>query len=118
MTTFADYLECVADEPIICVVIGKLEWDDYWDDDWDDDWNSVSVPNYRDIPKGQVLPWSEGRKWLEFKTSYGFGSPKQPAVYCYTENYVIFMTQYDGATSASAVPRNPINIMPEMPGGG
>lgn len=109
METFADYLESIVEEPIIYIVIGEMGGIG--------DFGSDDVPDYDKIPKGQVLSWENGRKWLAFQTSYEHGAPKQPAVYCYTENYVVFMSQHDGATEAWAIPRNPIDIMPEMPGG-
>lgn len=48
----------------------------------------------------------------------GYGSPECYAVYIWTSHRVIWVTQYDGATSLDSAPRNPIACMPDMPGGG
>ena len=104
MTRFADDIEKFAPEPILWVVIGRCR--------------GTKIPKRKSMPKYKVLDWSEGRKWLDFETEYGYGAPKQPAIYVYTEHYVIGIDQYDGATSLFAVPRYPVNCKPQMLGGG
>ena len=108
MRTFADHLEEVANEPILYAVIGEMGWGDY---------NSEGVPNYSEQPKNELLKWEDARKWLDYETDYGYGAPKQNAVYCWTENWIVFMWQYDGATGADRIPRNPVACIPTMPGG-
>lgn len=104
MTILANDIEKFAPEPILFVVIGECE--------------GAKIPKRKSMPKYKVLDWSEGRQWLDFETEYGYGAPKQPALYAYTQNYVIGISQYDGATSFFFIPRNPIPCKPDMPGGG
>ena len=106
--TVAEYLEETADEPILFAVIGEMGWGDY---------ASEAVPNYEKQPKGKVLTWEDARPWLDYETDYGYGAPKHNSVYCWTKNWVLFFSQYDGATNVNCIPRNPVDIMPEMPGG-
>ena len=109
METFADYLEKVAEEPILYAVIGEMGWGEY---------GSEGVSGYSEQPKNKLLKWEDARKWLDYETSYGYGAPKQNAVYCWTENWIVFMSQYDdGSTSAESLPRNPVDCVPKMPGG-
>ena len=102
-------LEVAEGEPVLGVVIGEMGWGDY---------GSENVPNYEQIPKGKVLPWEEAKRWLDYEFDRGYGAPKCNAVYVWTTTKVIAITQYDGATSPFCVPRNPVDIMPSMPGTG
>jgi len=95
-------------ERIEAVVIGEMGWDDY---------GSEFVPAYNDIPRGKVLSWEEAASWLDYEFDSGYGAPECQAVYARTANKVIAIGQYDGATWPYSIPRNPIDIMPEMQGG-
>lgn len=95
-------------ESVEGVVIGEMGWGDY---------NSEEVPNYKDQPKGKVLSWEEAKKYLDYKFSAGYGAPECNAIYAWTPNWVIAISQYDGSTSPFKIPRHPVNIMPKMPGG-
>lgn len=89
-------------------VIGEMGWGDY---------NSEKVPNYDKIPKGKTLSWDEMRKWLYYDYSTGYGAPECNAVYIWTNHRILFVVQYDGSTSIHGIPRNPVDCIPEMPGG-
>jgi hypothetical protein len=95
-------------EKIEGVVIGEMGWGDYGKED---------VPNYDNIPKGKVLSWKEAQKFLDYEFHDGYGAPGCNSIYVWTSSYVLFIVQYDGSTEIEKIPRNPIDIMPYMPGG-
>lgn len=103
-----DILEAAGGEPILGVVIGEMGWGEY---------NSESVPLYNEQPKDKLLSWKKAEKFLDYEYDTGFGAPECNAVYVWTKTKVIFVSQYDGATSLHSVPRNPADVKPEMPGG-
>lgn len=112
MTTFAEDIEIVAgSEAIEAIVIGEKGWGE-----WDDETNGYKHPPF----SGKVLSWAEARPHLDYKYDRGYGSPGCHAVAAYTATHIIFVSQYDSArrTRIESVPRNPIDHMPEMPGGG
>lgn len=89
------------------VVIGAFGWSGY-------------RGNGRDIPdslRGQLLAWADARPHLDYAYSAGFGAPDCHAVTIWTDDKVIWITQYDGSTSMDSVPRNPTAFVPSMPGG-
>ena len=47
----------------------------------------------------------------------GHGAPECYAVYVYTNQRVIFVSQYDGATNLEGIPLRPMACKPSMPGG-
>ena len=47
----------------------------------------------------------------------GYGSPRCYATYIWTNMRIIWVTQYEGSTVLDSAPRNPIEVMPDMPGG-
>jgi len=102
-------LEQADGEEIIGVVIGEMGWGDY---------NSEKVPNYNVHPRGKVIDWDIASHILNYEFDNGYGAPGCEAVYAWTENWVIAIGQYDGATWPYKIPRNPIDIMPTMEGGG
>lgn len=109
MMSLKTWIENTAgEEPVEACVIGKMGWRDF---------QSELVPNYDAIPKGKVMSWNEASKWIDYEFDDGFGAPGCNAVYAWTASRVFFVVQYDGATSLHSVPRNPIDEMPEMPGG-
>lgn len=109
MANLVQWIEEQAEgKPILGVSIGEMGWGDYGKDD---------CPQYDKQPKGKLLSWPEARPLLDYEFSSGFGAPKCNAIYAWTEDYVIAVSQYDGATSPFRVPRNPQDCTPEMPGG-
>ena len=103
-----EILEEVAGEEIVGVVIGNMGWGTY---------NKDNIPLYDVQPKGKVLSWKEAAPFLDYEHDCGYGAPECNAVYVWTETKVYFVVQYDGSTGFSWVPRDPVDIMPEMPGG-
>jgi hypothetical protein len=91
------------------VVIGEMGWGDYGSD---------GVPNYEKQPKGKLLSWDEARPLLDYEFHAGFGAPSCNAVCAWTKYRVIGISQYDGSTAPFWMPRNPVDYMPEMQGGG
>jgi hypothetical protein len=109
MSNLAKWIEATAEgEPIEAVVIGQMGWGDYGSDD---------VPRYAEQPKSTILTWEQARPWLDYEFDGGFGAPGCNAIHAWTANRVIYISQYDGATSANWVPRHPSAVEPTMPGG-
>jgi hypothetical protein len=67
----------------------------------------------------RLYTWPEARPFLNKEYDSGYGSPGCPEFTAWTENRVIFVDQYDGATSVQWVPRHPTPPPPDpiMPGG-
>jgi len=94
-------------EEVLGIVIGEMGWGDYGKDD---------VPQYNTQPRGKVLLWREAKPLLDYDFSSGYGAPGCNAIYVWTKSWVMFVVQYDGSTRLKRIPRNPTDIMPEMPG--
>lgn len=111
VSTFADDLEAEATrrgEPILVAVIGEMGWPDYGNDD----------RHERALARrGELLTWDTARPLLAYEYSDGYGAPDCNAVYAWTANWVLYVSQYDGSTRIYSIPRNPIAHLPAMPGG-
>lgn len=110
MNAYDDIQELLnADEVIEAVVFG----------DWG--WSGFGEPEPASVPKdarGVVLTPSEAASYMEGWSFYGgYGAPNCYATYIWTNQRVIWVTQYDGSTNLDHAPRNPIAGMPNMPGG-
>lgn len=112
--TFAEEIESIAQGTIIACVIGESAWgglyglaDFVGDPEGGAPW-----------PIGKVISWEEARPFLDHDYDRGYGAPDCPAIYAWTEAAVLFVSQYDGATSLNRVPRSPEDGLPIMPGGG
>ncbi len=78
-------------------------------------WGSPPVPLDK---RGVVLTLEEAKPFLEgWSFSGGYGSPTCYATYIWTNRRVLWVTQYDGSTTLSSVPRHPMEAVPNMPGG-
>lgn len=109
MANLANWIEKAAEgDEIEGVCIGHMGWGDF---------KSATVPQYSSQRKGVVLSWDEARPMLDYEFYAGFGAPGCNAVYVWTKANVMWITQYDGATGLDKMPRNPTDIMPDMPGG-
>ena len=109
MANLKDWIEKEAGgQDIIGCVIGETGWGDY---------KSDFVPGYVDHVRGKVLAWEKAIPQLSYEFDAGHGAPGCEAIYAWTKDWVIFVVQYDGATWPTRVPRNPVDIMPDMPGG-
>ena len=65
----------------------------------------------------KVLTWQEAEPLIDYPFDSSYGLPRCHAVTAWTKSRVIFISQYNGATSIEYAPRNPVNHMPSMPGG-
>lgn len=108
--TLENWILSVANgEEIEAIVIGEMGWGR--------DYTSEKVPGYNNHPRDKVLKWSEAVEYLKYEFDCGFGAPGCEAIYAWTKSWVIFISQYDGATGVCSIPRNPCDCKPEMPGG-
>jgi hypothetical protein len=92
-----------ASSPILAVTISRP---------YGDRWGSER-PEY----VGKLLSWEAARPIIDYEYDNGYGSAGCHAVYAWTETQVIFVSEYDGATGISEVPRNPTAGTPEFSGG-
>lgn len=102
MVNLAECFEQAADpEQIQAVVVGYH----YDDDDWDE-------------PKRLFLvqTWEEARPVLDYEYHNGYGGADCHKVYAWTEARVLFVHEYDGATTVVWVPRNPVECAPDWGG--
>ena len=87
-------------------------------EDWEEGYGE---PGDMPVPadkRGRVLAPDEAKPLMDGWSFYGgYGAPDCYATYAWTNKRVIWVTQYDGATSLDAAPRNPIPCIPDMPGG-
>jgi hypothetical protein len=96
-------------ETIEAVVFGKYGWGGF-----DEDEESPVPSNVQE----KVLTLAEAEPYMHGWSFYGgYGAPECYAVYVWTNQRVIWVTQYDGATNLSSAPRNPTPCTPTMPGG-
>ena len=91
MANLKDWVEKEAKgQNVIGCVIGRM--------------GSDTVPGYTDHVRGKVLTWDEAIPWLSYEFDTGYGAP----IYA-SKDWVIF-------TWPTKVSRNPVDIMPHMPG--
>jgi hypothetical protein len=102
-----DLMAEVGAEPVEGVVIGEMGWPGYGD-------NDEKVPAEK---RGVVLDATEASHLLAYPYGTGYGAPECHAVYVWTPTRVIYVTQYDGSTNVSWLPRNPTECQPDMAGG-
>ena len=97
------------DEMVEALVFGPWGWDGY------EELEPQSVPPEK---RGIVLKLKEAEPLMKgWSFEGGFGAPNCYAVYIWTNQRIIWVTQYDGSTGLDSCPRNPIDIVPDMPGG-
>lgn len=107
MGTFKnDILEATNGEEIVGIVIGKFGWGGYKD--------KGTVPKKK---IGKLLTWKQAAPMLDYEYSTGYGAPECHAVFVWTTESVLFVSQYDGSTAIYSIPRNPTPCEPDMPGG-
>ena len=109
-------------EVVEAIVFGAFGWGS-WDDD---DEGSNSMGYHEDMLK-EFIPWDKRGKVLTLEEARphmqcwsfdgGFGAPECYATYVWTNQRVIWVTQYDGSTGLDSMPRNPVACVPSMPGG-
>lgn len=90
-------------EPIESVVIADRM--DYYNDE-----------DSRAVPKefiGKPFCFGDVRDYFDYEYDTGFGGADCNAIYLYTKSFIVFVSEYDGATSVSSIPRNPIECDPD-----
>lgn len=65
----------------------------------------ILVNSFFDAP----VNWNEVKDYLDYEYDDGFGGTGCDAIYAWTENFFVGVSEYDGATGLDAYPRNPIN---------
>lgn len=110
LNAYIDLVKCLdKDESIEAIVFGEWGWGGY------------KEPNDPPVPKdkqGIVLTAKEAKPMMAGWTyDCGYGAPECYATYVWTNKRVLWITQYDGSTSIDSAPRNPVAIIPDMPGG-
>ena len=105
---FARFTEATG-ESVEQIVLGwRYGWGDYKKDEWPYDW-----------PWGEVRPVSDlPVEMLRQEFHDGFGANETPNLCGWSESWVVFSYNYDGAEGLRWVPRNPISHEPIRPGGG
>lgn len=98
----ADIEAAAGEEAIEAVVIGELPWR-Y--DDGGDCLDARFIPG--DARRGEVLTWAEAAPLLGYKYDTDYGAQDCPELFVWTASRVIYVHEYDGATSMRSVPRNP-----------
>lgn len=75
-------------------------------------WRRDERPDLLEGRSGQLLDWGEARLLLDWEWRDDYGSSGEedcPPIWCWTKNWVIFVTAYDTATAIRKLPRNPSN---------
>lgn len=109
MPTLKQWIEELTDGELVeGVVIGEMGWGDY---------KSESVPNYVQQPRGRLLTWEQALPWISYSFEEGIGAPGCNAIIAWTKTWIISVLRFDGLTEPFRVPRNPLAVLPEMPGG-
>ncbi len=90
--TLAEEIEELAEEPVEAVTIGGAGWgSDYGLESFE--------PLYPDRETAPLLAWAEARPWLDHAYDHGYGAPNLYQFCAWTEHWVVFPSQYDGATA-------------------
>src|SRR5665648_1093277 len=97
--SFAEEIELASGGEVIdSAVIGGMGWSSYGAD-------KRHAPGL--ARQGEVPPWSVARPLLDYEYDTGYGAPDCQAVHAWTAYRVIFVSQYDGSTRVTWVPRHP-----------
>lgn len=96
-------------ETVEAVVFGAWGFDGY---------KEPNPPPVAKSKRGVVLSPTEAMPMMDgWSFNGGYGAPECYAVRIWTSTRIIWVTQYDGATSLDSSLRNPQNCDPDMPGG-
>ena len=69
----------------------------------------------RTVPKefiGKPVCFGDVRDYFDYEYDTGYGGADCNAIYLYTRNFIVFVSEYDGATSVDCIPRNPTECTP------
>lgn len=93
-------------EKVNYIVFGEWGWGGYEESD------PPSVPLDK---RGVLLTLEEAKPYMQdWQFDGGFGAPFCHAVHVWTDERVIFVSEYDGSTHLNSVPRNPSAEQPRM----
>ena len=105
-------------EVVEAIVFGPFGWGDEDDDEgeaYGEDRIDEPIPK---SGRGKVLTLEQAKPLMRgWSFDGGFGAPECYATYVWTNQRVIWVTQYDGSTGLDSMPRNPVACVPSMPGG-
>ena len=105
-------------ELIEAVVFGAWGWGGGYGDDHSLGYGEPDPPPVPADKRGKVLSLADAEPYMHGWTfSGGYGAPQCYAVRIWTNQRIIWVTQYDGATGLDSAPRHPVDHMPDMPGG-
>lgn len=115
MSAYDELLEYLNEgETVESIVFGPFGWGS-------GDKLGYGEPESRPVPLDQrrkLLTLEEARPFMQGWPFDGdYGAPKCYATYIWTDQRCIWVTQYDGSTCLSSMPRNPTACTPSMPGG-
>lgn len=113
MTAYTELTdELVEGEYLEAIVFGPYGWDGYSEPE------PAPVPAHimgKPLSPDMAKPYMMG--WSFFG---GYGAPHCYAIYAWStgsKRRLFWITQYDGSTTISSGPRDPLAVIPEMPGG-
>lgn len=108
-------------EVVEAIVFGAWGWGSLPHDDNAAPTLGYDEPDPPPVPfeqRKRILTLEEARPFMKGWSFHGgYGAPTCYAAYIWTNHRVIWVTQYDGSTSLSSMPRNPLVCQPDMPGG-
>ncbi|WP_150122126.1 hypothetical protein [Sulfitobacter sp. HI0129] len=108
MAVISDWIENIAgDETIEAVVIGPH---------YRDRFNSDKDENFNAAPLNKVISWEVAKPFLSYEYVNGYGGADCHPVFVWTATKIITITEYDGLTGPTWLPRNPIDIEPGFDG--
>lgn len=107
-------------EEVEAIVFGAWGWgqDPEPGKSWESGYAEPEPPPVPYDKRGVVLTMAEAEPMMQSWDFYGgFGAPECYAVNVWTNQRVIWVTQYDGSTTLSSAMRHPVAYFPDMPGG-
>lgn len=90
-------------EQVESIVIGKYV-------NYDNNFDGKSIP--LDMLQ-KPIDWDLAKQVLNYNYDTGYGGADCNAIYLYTKSFIVFVSEYDGATSVNCIPRNPIECNPD-----
>lgn len=110
MNAYTELLEELRDDEVVeSIVFGEWGWGGFLEPED----NKILPEN-----QGVLLTLDQAKPLMQDWSFHGgYGSPECYATYIWTNKRVMWVTQYDGSTTLSSMPRNPEPGMPYMSGG-
>jgi hypothetical protein len=121
MNAYNDLIKILTDGEVVeAIVFGAWGWGSEPKDgeNWEPGHKEPPRPPVPFEKRGILLSLEEAQPFMDGWTFYGgYGAPACYAANIWTNKRVIWVTQYDGATTLDSAPRNPVASIPSMPGG-